>query len=40
VVDDDGHIVAVADFSSMIVPLRGPLNPSLEVEPEPGAPEL
>jgi uncharacterized protein (TIGR00369 family) len=42
VVDDDDHLIAVADFSSMIVPLRGPLNPSLTTdhEPELGAPEL
>lgn len=38
VVDDDGSIIAAADFSSMIVPLRGPLAPG--VESEPGDPEL
>ncbi len=38
VVDDDGHVVATADFSSMIVPRRGSLAPDLE--PDPGAPEL
>jgi uncharacterized protein (TIGR00369 family) len=40
VTDSDGNVVALADFSSMIVPLRGPLNPALEVETAPGAPEL
>jgi uncharacterized protein (TIGR00369 family) len=39
VVDDEGHIVASADFSSMLVPLRGPIAPGL-AEPEPGVPEL
>jgi uncharacterized protein (TIGR00369 family) len=39
VVDDEQHVVAVADFSSMIVPRRGPLAPGL-AEPEPGSPEL
>lgn len=38
VTDTDGNVVALADFSSMIVPLRGPLNPGMAVEP--GAPEL
>lgn len=45
VVDDDDNIVAVADFSSMIVPLRAPLANAEGVEwpppgGEPGAPEL
>lgn len=39
VVDDDGHIIASADFSSMIVPLRGPIAPGL-ADPTPGDPEL
>ena len=38
VVDADEHLVAVADFSMMRVPLRRPLDPSLIVEP--GDPEL
>lgn len=38
VTDDEGHVIATADFSSMIVPLRGPLAPG--IEPSPGAPEL
>jgi acyl-coenzyme A thioesterase PaaI-like protein len=38
VVDGDGHVIATADFSSMIVPLRGPLAPGVDAEP--GAPEL
>ena len=38
VVDEDDHLVASADFSMMIVPLRLPLAP--DVETEPGAPEL
>lgn len=38
VVDGDEHVIATADFSSMIVPLRGPLAPG--VESTPGAPEL
>jgi uncharacterized protein (TIGR00369 family) len=40
VVDDEGHIVALADFSSMIVPLRGPLAPGVSMEAPPGSPEL
>jgi acyl-coenzyme A thioesterase PaaI-like protein len=37
---DDGseHVIATADFSMMIVPLRAPL--SAEVRGEPGDPEL
>lgn len=38
VVDEDGHVIATGDFSSMIVPRRGSLAP--DVEQEPGAPEL
>lgn len=41
VVDEEDHIVATADFSSMIVPLRGPLAPGLAADTtEPGDPEL
>lgn len=40
VVDDEDHIVAVADFASMIVPLRGPIAPGLIDEGPPGSPEL
>jgi uncharacterized protein (TIGR00369 family) len=39
VVDDDDHIVAAADFSCMIVPLRGPIVEG-HPQPPPGAPEL
>lgn len=37
---DDGsdHVIAMADFSMMIVPLRTPIDPG--VESEPGDPEL
>ena len=38
VADGDGHVIAVADFSMMRVPLRRPLGPS--VTGEPGDPEL
>ena len=38
VVDGDEHLVAVADFSMMRVPLRRPLDPSISGEP--GDPEL
>ena len=38
VVDDDDHLVAVADFSMMRVSLRRPLTPG--VSSEPGGPEL
>ena len=38
VLDDDDHLIASADFSMMIVPLRQPL--SAEHESEPGRPEL
>ncbi|MBV6509732.1 MAG: hypothetical protein JJLCMIEE_02830 [Acidimicrobiales bacterium] len=38
VVDEEEHVIATADFSMMIVPLRRPLAPGME--PEPGAPEL
>ena len=39
-VGDDGreHVIASADFSMMIVPLRRPLSPGMENEP--GDPEL
>ncbi|MBI2704552.1 MAG: PaaI family thioesterase [Actinobacteria bacterium] len=37
VVDPDGRVIAVADFSSMIVPLREPLPGATR---EPGSPEL
>ncbi len=43
VTDADGHVVAVADFSAMLVPLRGALPVAGEEAPpptEPGAPEL
>jgi len=36
--DGNGHLIAVADFSMMRVPLRRPLDPS--VTGEPGDPEL
>lgn len=38
VVDGDEHLVAVADFSMMRVPLRRPLDPTIVVSP--GGPEL
>lgn len=38
VVDADGHLVAVADFSMMRVPLRRPLDPTVVLEP--GDPEI
>jgi uncharacterized protein (TIGR00369 family) len=38
VVDGDEHVIAVADFSMMIVPLRRPLTPGASSEP--GDPEL
>jgi hypothetical protein len=38
VADGDGHVIAVADFSMMRVPLRRPLDPSITGEP--GDPEL
>jgi uncharacterized protein (TIGR00369 family) len=38
VVDGDEHLVAVADFSMMRVPLRRPLDPSITGQP--GDPEL
>jgi uncharacterized protein (TIGR00369 family) len=38
VVDGDEHLVAVADFSMMRVPLRRPLDPTITLEP--GDPEL
>ena len=34
VVDDDGRVIAVADFSSMLVPLRAPLRPDAVVHTE------
>jgi len=45
VADEDGHLVAVADFSMMIVALRTPLDAptddaSAPTPPAPGAPEL
>lgn len=33
VVDGDDHLVAVADFSMMRVPVRRPLDPSIVVDP-------
>ena len=38
VVDDDEHLIAVADFSMMIVALRRPLTNTEETEP--GGPQL
>ncbi len=38
VVDGDEHLVAVADFSMMRVPLRRPLDPGIVTEP--GDPEI
>jgi len=38
VVDGEGHLIAVADFSMMRVPLRRPLDSSIPLEP--GDPEL
>lgn len=38
VTDDGGHLIATADFSAMIVPLRRPLVEGHEATP--GAPEL
>lgn len=39
--DGDGNLVAAADFSSMIVPLRAPIVEGVRrPEPEDGAPEL
>lgn len=38
VVDGEEHLVAVADFSMMRVPLRRPLDPSITLEP--GDPEI
>jgi uncharacterized protein (TIGR00369 family) len=38
VVDTEEHLVAAADFSMMIVPLRLPMDPDQQTEP--GAPEL
>jgi uncharacterized protein (TIGR00369 family) len=32
VTDDEGRIIAISDFSSMIVPLRQPLRPSATAE--------
>ncbi len=40
VADTDDNLVATADFSMMIVPLRGPLNPAGAAPVEHGAPEL
>ncbi|MCB1248422.1 MAG: PaaI family thioesterase [Acidimicrobiales bacterium] len=40
VADTDDNLVATADFSMMIVPLRGPLNPAGTAPVEHGAPEL
>lgn len=40
VADSDDNLVATADFSMMIVPLRGPLNPAGVAPVEHGAPEL
>jgi acyl-coenzyme A thioesterase PaaI-like protein len=40
VVDEEENLVAAADFSMMIVPLRGPINPAGDFITEPGAPEL
>lgn len=40
VADSDDNLVATADFSMMIVPLRGPLNPAGAAPVEHGAPEL
>ena len=40
VADSDDNLVATADFSTMIVPLRGPLNPAGAAPVEHGAPEL
>lgn len=44
VVDEEGHLVAVADFSMMIVTLRTPLDAPPDegaaTPPAPGAPEL
>jgi uncharacterized protein (TIGR00369 family) len=39
VVDEEGHQVAVADFSMMIVPLRTPMD-AADQPAVPGAPEL
>ena len=38
VADDDGHLIAGADFSMMVVPLRSPLLP--DGEGDPTKPEL
>ncbi|MFN7150179.1 MAG: PaaI family thioesterase [Microthrixaceae bacterium] len=38
ITDGDGHLIAVADFSMMRVPLRRPLDP--DVVGDPGDPEL
>ncbi|MEZ5136466.1 MAG: hypothetical protein R2699_15805 [Acidimicrobiales bacterium] len=40
VADSDDNLVATADFSMMIVPLRGPLNPAGTAPVEHGTPEL
>ena len=37
VLDDEDRIIATADFSSMLVPLRDPLKPELMTDPS--APE-
>jgi uncharacterized protein (TIGR00369 family) len=38
VVDTEGNLVAIGDFSGMVVSLRKPLDPN--AEPDPAAPEL
>jgi uncharacterized protein (TIGR00369 family) len=38
VLDDEDRIIASADFSSMIVPLRDPLRPEMAADPL--APEI
>jgi uncharacterized protein (TIGR00369 family) len=38
VLDDEDRVIAAGDFSSMIVPLRDPLNPGLSADPK--SPEI